>query len=145
MVELSEQRRTLYAQFQPMFWRKAENSRAAQTPYFENQLARENVLTLVAEDQNTGAMAGFVMAALIPAPPVYDPDGLTCLLDDFCVAEAAEWRPVGEALLAAVGEQAQARGAVQFVVVCAHLDRPKREALRSLGFDLASEWYVREI
>jgi hypothetical protein len=38
--------------------------------------------------------------------------------------------------------EAWRRGAVQAVVVTAHLDQPKRQALRACGLEVASEWWV---
>lgn len=143
MVGLSEQKRTEYAAYQPVFWRKAANSEEAQTPFFRRLLAQENILALVALDGAT--VVGFVIAAIVPAPPVYDPGGLTCLIDDFCVAQPEQWPALGRALLAAVTGEAAARGAAQAVVVCGHLDEPKRALLRDTGLSIASEWYVSSI
>jgi len=67
------------------------------------------------------------------------------LIDDFCVADPATWPTVGAALLADVQSAAAARGAVQNVVVCGHLDEPKRAFLREAGLSLASEWYIGPI
>jgi GNAT superfamily N-acetyltransferase len=86
-----------------------------------------------------------VIASLVDAPPVYDPGGLTCVIDDFVVADAREWQSLGGALLSEANRQAQARGAVQTVVVCGHQDQPKRSMLADLGFSIASEWYVKGI
>jgi len=143
MVALSEQKRTEYAAYQPRFWRKTENSAAVQTPYFHRLLTQENVLALIALQD--AAVVGFVIASLVPAPPVYDPGGLTCLIDDFCVAQPDLWQTAGRDLIQAVTEGAAARGAVQAVVVCGHLDEPKRTLLRDRGMRIASEWYVMSI
>lgn len=143
MVALSEQKRTEYAAYQPQFWRKATNSAAAQTPYFHHLLTQAHVLALVARQGET--VVGFVIAGLAPAPAVYDPGGLTCMIDDFCVAAPEQWPTVGRDLLAAVTREAAARGAAQAVVVCGHLDEPKRAMLAGAGLSLASEWYVAPI
>lgn len=143
MVALSEQKRAEYAAYQPVFWRKAADSAAVQTPYFRRLLTQENVLALVALQD--AAVVGFVIASLVPAPPVYDPGGLTCLIDDFCVAHPDLWQTVGRDLILAVTQQAATRGAVQAVVVCGHLDEPKRTLLRGMGMSIASEWYVTPI
>ncbi len=140
MVALSEQKRSEYATYQPLFWRKAENSAAVQTPYFHHLLTQENVLTLVALED--AAVVGFVIASIVPAPPVYDPGGLTCMIDDFCVAHPDLWQTVGRDLIQSVTKEAAAHGAVQAVVVCGHLDEPKRALLRNVGMRIASEWYV---
>ena len=67
-------------------------------------------------------MTGFLIAALLPAPPVYDPGGLTCQIDDFTVGYEEKWATTGPALLRAGLAEAARRGAVQAVVVTAHLD-----------------------
>jgi len=143
MADLAERRRVEYQRFQPTFWRKAADSRARQLPYFERLVGSEDHIALVYE--RAGAIAGFILGALIPAPPVYDPGGPTCLVDDFTVAAAESWELVGSAPLRAARQEARRRGAVQLVVVCAHLDRPKRAMLRSSGFSIASEWYVGDV
>ena len=143
MIALSGEKRRRYARFQPTFWREAPDSDAKQAPFFESLIAGDTAIVRVHE--RDGAVNGFVIATLMPAPPVYDPGGLTCAIDDFCVAREDEWPSIGRALLDAVFREATARGAVQSVVVCGHLDQPKREALAALGFSLASEWYVRGI
>ena len=143
MVELSERKREQYERFQPVFWRKAADSRERHTTYLAGLLARGQHLALVAEA--AGVLDGFLIAELRPAPPVCDPGGLTCLVDDFVLADEARWDDIGSALLRRVGEEARARGAVQLVVVCAHLDAPKRAMLASAGFSVASEWHVRPL
>jgi GNAT superfamily N-acetyltransferase len=142
LVDLSEEKRLQYQAYQPRFWRKAPDSREKQLPYFERILAADRVSALVHE--RDGAIDGFVIATLLDAPPVYDPGGLTCLIDDFVAAEAT-WDTVGAALLAAVDREAKARGAVQMVIVCGHLDQPKRRMLADGAFSIASEWYVKAL
>lgn len=143
MVELSERKRLEYEAYQPTFWRKAADSREKQTAFFQNVLERNDRLVLVYE--RNAEVVGFVIAALVPAPPVYDPGGPTCMVDDFAVADPTDWESVGEALLdAAIGE-ARHNGAVQAVVVCGHRDALKRSMLAANGYGIASEWYVKEI
>jgi hypothetical protein len=79
---------------------------------------------------------------LTPAPPVYDPGGLTCQIDDFVVVTAARWPTTGVRLLRAGLAEAARRGAIQAVVVTGHLDQPKRQALQACGLEIASEWWV---
>jgi GNAT superfamily N-acetyltransferase len=143
MVDLSEQKRLQYQSYQPTFWRKAADSREKQLPHLERQLSSDRAIALVHEQD--GAIDGFLIATLIEAPPVYDPGGLTCVIDDFVVAEARDWQSTGTALLAEANRQAGSRGGVQTVVVCGHQDQPKRRMLAASGFSIASEWYVREI
>ncbi len=143
MVALSGRMRREYAAYQPVFWREADNSDAIQAPFFEAQIAQPENIVLVGEQE--GTVAGFVIATLRPAPPVYAPGGLTCIIDDFAVANPADWKGIGSALLDAVAQEAKTRGAVQMVVVCGHLDQPKREMLAAHGYAIASEWQVRPL
>jgi GNAT superfamily N-acetyltransferase len=143
MVELSEQKRLELQNYQPVFWRKAANSRAKHTPWIERLVSREDVITLVHEEN--GAVDGFIIADFVPAPPVYDVPGPTTRVDDFCVAQSKDWATIGRALLEAVMQQARQRGAAQIVVICAHLDQPKRDMLMQTGLSLASEWFVKPL
>ena len=142
VVALSEQKRRQYASYQPVFWRKADDSAEKQRAFLAQLLEREDVIGLVCEQG--GVTEGFIIGSLISAPPVYDPGGLTCSVDDFVVAEGA-WRSVGERLLSAVAAEARARGAAQMVVVSAQLDADKREMLSHLAYTVASEWWVKPL
>jgi GNAT superfamily N-acetyltransferase len=143
MVELAQQRRVQHQNYQPRFWRNAVDSREKHAPFLRKLVQHERAISLVSEADDT--VNGFVIATLVPAPPVYDVGGLTCSIDDFCVVDGLDWDHIGKALLDEVIERAKARGAVQTVVVCAHLDEVKRKMLADQGFTIASEWYVREI
>ena len=143
MIELAALKRAEYAQYQPVFWRQASDAGQKQAPYFAELLQNPQHIVLVDEAQEQ--LAGFVIAAIVPAPPVYDPGGLTCVVDDFTVAESGHWSTVGRALLDEVICRAKQRGAVQIVVVCARLDVPKRSMLEDAGLPVASEWRTRSI
>ncbi len=86
-----------------------------------------------------------MIATVAPAPPVYDPGGLTCTVDDFTVADPRDWPTLGVDLLRAVGRAALERGAAQIVVVTARLDEAKRAVLAGSGLSVASEWWVRPL
>jgi GNAT superfamily N-acetyltransferase len=137
---LADTRRERYAQYQPLFWRPAAAAPEKHRAYLGRLVASEKVITLVSEED--GRLTGFLIASLKPAPPVYDPGGLSCDIDDFVVTPAANWPTTGVELLRAALAEAGRRGAVQAVVVTAHLDEPKRQALRACGLEIASEWWV---
>jgi GNAT superfamily N-acetyltransferase len=143
MVALSEQARAELEKYQPDFWRKAADSEEKQLPYFRQQIENERVIALVSEQVNE--LDGFIIGILTNPPPVYDPGGLTCVVDDFMVAAPDLWQSVGLNLLNEVISQAKERGAVQVVVICAHHDEPKRAMLIAENFPVASEWRVRRI
>jgi GNAT superfamily N-acetyltransferase len=143
MVELAAQKRTEYESYQPVFWHPADDARIKQKPFFEYLLRQANVIALVHDD--AGTIDGFVIASLVPAPPVYNPGGPTCFIDDFTVTDSAQWQDIGRALLREAIRIAKERGAAQAVVVCGHLDEPKRAFLRAEGLAIASEWYVKPL
>jgi len=140
MTALASIRRDQYARYQPLFWRPAAATPDKHRTYLGSLVTRDEIITLVSEE--AGQLTGFLIATLDPAPPVYDPGGLTCQIDDFVVTPATKWPTTGVRLLRAGLAQAGQRGAVQAVVVTAHLDQPKRQALRACGLELASEWWV---
>jgi GNAT superfamily N-acetyltransferase len=142
MVELAAQRRDAYEQFQPRFWRPAVDGRLHQRKYFASLLSNPDAWATVG---CLGRLVeGFAIARLMPPPPVYDPGGLACVLDDFTVREAGQWVDLGRLLLEAARDWAVSHGAVQVVVVTAHLDQSKRAALQAAGLSIASEWWIGE-
>jgi GNAT superfamily N-acetyltransferase len=143
MVALSERKRIDYQPHSPLFWRKAEHSAQAQAGFFAHLLQQPDWLLLVHEQH--GQLDGAIIGRLIQAPPVYDPGGKICLIDDFVVADPASWDSVGVALHRALQRCAAQAGAVATVTVCGAHDAPKRAALSGLGAHLASEWYVHTI
>jgi GNAT superfamily N-acetyltransferase len=143
MVELAARKRTEYESYQPVFWHPADDARTKQKPFFEYLLRQANVIALVHDE--AGTIDGFVIASLVPAPPVYNPGGPTCFIDDFTVTDSEQWQDIGRALLREAIRSAKERGAAQAVVVCGHLDEPKRAILRSEGLAIASEWFVKPI
>jgi GNAT superfamily N-acetyltransferase len=140
MTALAGIRRDQYARYQPLFWRPASAAPDRHRTYLGGLVASDEIITLVSEE--AGQLTGFLIATLDPAPPVYDPGGLTCQIDDFVVAPAAKWPTTGAELLRAGLAEAGRRGAIQAVVVTGHLDQPKRQALRACGLEIASEWWV---
>jgi GNAT superfamily N-acetyltransferase len=140
IAALASIRRDQYARYQLLFWRPAAAAPDKHRTYLGRLVASAEIITLVSEE--AGQLTGFLIATLDPAPPVYDPGGLTCQIDDFVVTPATKWPTTGVRLLRAVLAQAGQRGAVQAVVVTAHLDQPKRQALRACGLEIASEWWV---
>ena len=100
--------------------------------------------TLVEPEETPGIVEGFIIATIIAAPPVYEPGGPTCMVDDYWVRGGARWETIGRALLTAVCARARSEfGAAQVLVVCGHQDIAKRTMLLDLGLEIASEWYVK--
>lgn len=132
MVDLSEAVRSRYETYQPRFWRKAQDSRGKQTSYFESQLQNERMAMLVHE--TSGTVDGFVIANL--------GRGQECSIDDFALANEQQWESIGKALLLAAGAEAKKRGIQRYVVVCGHLDVPKRQMLNNFGLEIVDYWYT---
>jgi len=143
LLELSEVQRQEHASYQPIFWRPAPDALAQQRPYLAGLLRQQDVFARVAE-AHTGVV-GFAIGRLTPPPPVYDPGGPTCLIDDFTVANPDLWLTVGLDLLRAVSDAARERGAVQVVVVTPFRDTAKRAALEAGGLGIASEWWTAQL
>jgi len=136
-------RRQEYAGYQPQFWRPATDAVDRQRAFFASLIDEDDTFVVVAREGVN--VHGFAVARTVVAPPVYDPGGLTCAVDDFAVADPTEWPTVGPLLLDAVRAWGFERGATQLVVVVAHLDQPKRAFLKTAQLDIASEWWVAPI
>ena len=143
MVALSGKKRQAYEKVQPQFWKPAQEANHNQSVWFGELLAaHDHILLVFEEDQH---IQGFIIGKLLNAPTVYDPGGLTLMIDDFCVSESSRWVDIGHSLLLDLRKRARDKGAVQELIVCGHHDAPKRAFLKSVGLTIASEWYVAPI
>lgn len=143
MVAIAETKRVEYEGYSPLFWRKAPDSSPKQAMFFQRLLTSPEVIALVAEEGDT--LSGFIISAVTMPPPVYNPGGPVCIVDDFVVANPQDWDSTGAELLAAVEREAKARGAVLSVVVCPQRDEAKRAMLQKAGAAVASEWHVKPL
>jgi hypothetical protein len=78
--------RTAYADYQPRLWRPAPDAMDHQRAYFTSILDDDKTLVLTATEDDAD-LRGFAIGRLVPAPPVYDPGGVSCMVDDFAVAD----------------------------------------------------------
>ena len=141
LVALSYQKRRLYEKAQPKFWKYAgDHAEQAQTKWFEESLTLDDHIMLTATQGDT--IVGFIIGKLVAAPEVYNPGGLTLMIDDFCVKHPSDWLVVGAKLIDEIKIRAKEKGAAQIVVVSGAQDEPKRQFLRSCKLSPASEWYV---
>ncbi|MDP1725119.1 MAG: GNAT family N-acetyltransferase [Alphaproteobacteria bacterium] len=143
MILLSDAKRESYEKVQPQFWKRADNAHEKQTEWFHALLNQPDHILLVAEINNK--IKGFIIGRLIPAPEVYNPGGLTLMIDDFCVAEPSMWQSIGAALLFELKKQAKLKNVSQILVVCGHHDKPKKTFLDEMNLSIASNWYVGNI
>jgi hypothetical protein len=141
MVQLAEQRRLSYESHQPVFWRRAEGSMAHQRSWFERLLQDDHVIALIGSEANRPS--GLIVGRLMTVPPVYDPGGPTCMVDDFTVTEPALWPLLGKALLDGLRERLRVHPEIaQILVVAGHHDAAKKQLLESEGLSIASEWWT---
>lgn len=144
IATLADAKRTEYAAYSPVFWRKSDDGMEIQTRFFTNRmLPSDTTISLVADTD--GTVEGFVIGTIREAPPVYDPGGPVCWIDDFTVARSELWATVGTALYRGVTERAQQRGVVAMVTIAGHLDTPKRAMLRAQGAPITVETYVQPL
>jgi len=143
MISLSYRKRRAYEKAQPQFWRYAPGAEESQRQYFNGLLAQNDHIFLVAEAHDK--IVGFVIGHLRRAPEVYDPGGLTVMIDDFCVESPSIWQEVGAKLLRKLKQLSHQKGATQVLVVCGAHDEAKRKFLMDIGLNIASEWYVGEM
>jgi len=143
LVELAAVARAGQGVHQPVFWRTAPDARDRHRPFLAGQIADDNVISLVATDHD--AVVGFAIGVLHPAPPVYDPGGPTCTVDDVTVDDPHRWATTGADLLREVRSRAAALGAVQVVVVVGNYDHAKQAALAAAGLTAASQWWTGPI
>lgn len=140
MVSLSYRKRKNYEKAQPQFWKYAENAEEIQTKWFEELLSRDDHILLVAKENSN--IKGFVIGRLVKAPEVYNPGGLTLMIDDFA---CEDWINVGKQLMDKIAVIAKEKGAVQFCVVAGNHDLDKCDFLEDFGLTCASKWYVGSI
>ena len=141
MVELSDQKRTEYKEAQSQFWKKAENANVIQTQWFKELLEHQDYYLFVAEENKH--IIGFVIGRIVPAPEVYNPGGLTMMIDDFCVDNQKSWIEVGKALVDVLRKVSNE--VAQLLIVCGAHDQAKREFLKAIDLSVASEGYVGKV
>ncbi len=143
MVALSDRDRTHREKYDPEFFRKNPAGAEFQAYFFKNQLESDRIIAVV--DEDAGKLRGFVIASIMQAPPVFDPGGLTVLIDDFTIADENEWNSIGVALLEHVKTEGKVRGAVGVVTICARGDDLKHRWLEEIGTRVVSEWHFQRI
>ena len=139
-VGLVENRREIYQQYEPRFWKKAPNSARSSADWFGRLFLDSHNVSLVAEEGEK--VVGFLIAREFPTPPVYDPGGPTALIDDFCVATPDRWSDVGARLVDAARLELRSRGFAQIIVVGAPKNDAKTKFLKGTDLSLASTWWT---
>jgi len=143
MVDMAAVKRDQYQEYSPVFWRPAAGAREAHRSFFEKIVASRDSICLVHD--GGGVINGFIIGIVVSSPPVYNPGGKVCMIDDFVVSDPSLWSTVGVALRDETERRAAIVGAVLSVTVCGQRDKAKRQVLLESGSHVASEWYVRAI
>ena len=143
MVPLSRTKRQRYSRYSPVFWKPAQDAEEQQKGFFEYLLGQADTQILVAEE--SGQIVGFIIGQIRNPPPVYDPGGKACVIDDFAVASDERWSDVGENLKSELEKVCRSLGVKLTVTVCGEKDIPKRGFIWSRGEEIASEWYIKVV
>ena len=140
LVTLSYKKRRLYEKAQPQFWAYGgPQVEEIQRGWFEELLTKEDYVLLTACVYNT--VKGFIIGHLCAAPEVYNPGGLTLIVDDFCVDQDTNWEEIGTQLIHDLKTRGKLKGAVQILVVCGIHDQAKANFLKSKQINPISQWY----
>lgn len=143
MARLAETFREKLEEWQPVFWKRADGSAQLSENYFRFLMQDEDNCALVNEDY--AGVDGFLIATLVDAPPVFNPGGKTCLIDDFVVAEDELWATVGEALVERASEWAKSKGATQTVVITPLAHQEKLSFVKGRDMTPAASWWVKPL
>lgn len=143
LLQLAAERRAQYARYQPTFWREAAEAAQLQEQFFGQVFSEPGVLALVVE--RAGTIEGFLIAALIPPPPVYAQRGPVCSIEDVWVAGGKDWDGAGRALLDAATQAARESDAVQMTIVGARQDEGLRAMLAGADYHTVSEQWLASL
>ncbi|MDN5726552.1 MAG: hypothetical protein L0G99_11570 [Propionibacteriales bacterium] len=122
VLDLSEARRRRLASYAPRFWNPADNARTRHATFLGDQIDNPEIRSLRTDH-------GFVFAA----------PGRIMIIDDLAVADEALWPTEGVALLRRAGGDSLVR------VVCPVPEPRRRDAVRSLGLELAESWWTKNL
>jgi hypothetical protein len=139
---MSKAKRLDYEKAQPKFWSYAgPKAEIEQAKWFAELIKRDDHIALTATD-NSKKIIGFIIGRLIPASEVYNPGGMTLMIDDFCVESEDLWETVGKKLIEVIKADLKAVEATQILIVCGSHDKAKKQLLKNMELSVASEWYV---
>lgn len=137
MVALSGQARQRLEEHEPVFWRRHADADTNQRGWL-GFLLEDPSHHLVVSGPEAGPIDGFGVARAMDAPPVYDPGGRTCLVDDLVWGD----RATADDLLGAIREWATRQGCSQLVVITPAADEERQSVLDRQGLHPTSEWWT---
>lgn len=139
VISPSRNKRLEYEKAQPQLWRYAgERGDNLQEQWLEELLNNQDYSSLVAKDQNQEIL-GSIIGRLVTAAEVYSPDGLTLMIDDFCVKVKNLWSSVGVELIKTIKIIDREKGASPMLVVSGAHDNPKHQFLVEQNLSIASD------
>lgn len=136
IVALSSGFRDKLQALEPTFWKRHSDADSGQRAWFAILLGDENHHLAVSQNQSA-TIDGFVIARAGGAPPVYDPGGATCMVDDF----VWETQAVAQALIEEVRRWATTKACTQLVVVTPAADAERKATVEDMGLHPTSEWW----
>jgi GNAT superfamily N-acetyltransferase len=139
-VALVQAERERLEAYEPLFWRRAQGAERPTAAWLAHLARDAEMLFLVAVEEE--AIAGFLVSRFYASPPVFDPGGLTAMIDDFCVADIERWTDIGGALLREVRRLLRDRGVAQVIVACPTKDDAKLALLQASDLSPASTWWT---
>lgn len=139
VVEISSQKRRNYEEEVPHLWKQANNANILEEIFFRSLLSKNSYIFLVAERKKE--IIGFVIGKKIYSMGIYDPGGITILINDFCIDEEEEWQHVGKKLLEAITDSSKNQGVASLLITSGHHDMSKNQLLNAFGLKPALEWY----
>ena len=99
MLDLAEAKRVDFGRHSPVFHRAAPDVHERQEPYFLGLIEDSSTTVMVHDSKER--IDGFIIALLVSPPPVYDPGGLSRLIDDLVVLSPKNWPQTGSELVLA--------------------------------------------
>lgn len=138
---LADARRREYEAYSPVFWRPATDAFERHEPWLAQCIAADDQTSFAADAED--GIAGIAIAAHSASPPPFRFDEEpTWLIDDFYVQDSAK---VANRATATFLDWASASNAVVAIVPARSSDVQLEAALAESGYEVASDWFVREL
>src|SRR5579871_4860537 len=93
LLTLAAERRAQLAQYEPELWRPSPQAGELQQQAFTQLFSDPGMLALVHE--TAGTVDGYLVAALVPPPPLFALDGPACSVEEMWVSGSTDWDGAG--------------------------------------------------
>ncbi len=139
IVDLAILKQQAYMEAQPKNFRRAAPLEE-QIKYIKQQLENKDVFIFVAEKD--AKIIGFIEGAMLSAPAFYSKDSHTMIVRELAVKEVSLLPVVGKDLIAKLKKASNS--VVNMAIECGFHDKQQQKFLKSLGFSISTQWYVRD-